>query len=48
MFTNSANNIITNSTVVEKIINADSTLKATITPTFILMIVKMYLYLLLK
>lgn len=36
MFTNSANNIITNSTVVENIINADSTLEATITPTFIL------------
>ena len=37
MFTSSANNIITNVTVVKKILEADSKLEATITPTFIVM-----------
>lgn len=36
MFSDSANTIITNSTVVEKILNANSKLNATVTPTFIL------------
>jgi putative ABC transport system permease protein len=36
MFSNSANKIITNTSVVEDIVSADSTLKTTITPTYIL------------
>ena len=36
MFSDSANTIITNSTVVNKILDGNSSLTATITPTFIL------------
>ena len=36
MFTNSVNNIITNSSVIENIANADTSLKNTVTPSFVL------------